>query len=157
MPCLLSDVPFSVFAIIETFLNNEEEVAAAACLLKLGSYIIPRAWARGDYGWIGQAAREDCVLLGYTPGTRHLKKTMEDILNRHRTLAYVLLLCEHAIVVWVFRKYKVKEHSAGCVVVVVVVRLQTCNFPCSEKACWHLVFCFRHPHMFRNFLEILQR
>lgn len=52
-------------------------------LLELGSYIILAARSRGDYGWIGQAARAFSLslLLGYTPGTRQLKKTMEENLN----------------------------------------------------------------------------
>jgi hypothetical protein len=36
MSCLLSDVPFSVFAMIETFLDNEEEVCCSVVLAETG-------------------------------------------------------------------------------------------------------------------------
>jgi hypothetical protein len=67
--------------------NNEE----VGWFPKLGSYIILLAVARGDYGWKGQAAI--AVLLGYTPGSRQLKKTMEDILNRQTELSAVCFFC----------------------------------------------------------------
>lgn len=129
--------------------------AVAVSLLELGSYIIPPGWARGDYGWIGQAAREICVLLGYTPGTRQLKKTMEQILNSTQDCH----LCSSFVwtsysTLWVFRKYKVKEHPAGSVVVT-GREIQLSLF--RECMVAHLVFFFRCPRMFDNFLEILQR
>jgi hypothetical protein len=102
------------------------------------------AWARGDYVRIGQAARErtDCMLLGYTPGTRQLKKTMEDTSNLHRTVICVLLLCEHAIVLSgsFFRRHKVKDHAADSVV---AADLEKCCFSqFTESLLWHSVRVF---------------
>jgi hypothetical protein len=72
-------------------------------LLELGSYIILAARSRGDYGWIGQAARALSLSL-FVARLHTWYKTAQEDNGREFELTrgyivYVLLLCGHIEVV----------------------------------------------------------
>ena len=151
---LLSDVPFSDCSLMET---SEQWISLLKRLAETGELNNPApAWARGDYVWIGQAARERTACR-WVPhlvpdGSRKQWKTFWI----DAELSSMFFLCvKHAIVVSGFFADTKWKNIQSALLLLLVLRITT--FPIHRKLPGTWYFFFGHPDIFDKFLEFLQR